>query len=110
MAGRRAAVAFAGLAVLLIASGFPTPAAAQTIEGTTSDLERVVPYEYRGDVREWAKLPAAPSRPIVYWREMPEPPRTKRPPAPRTMDDWLNLVPSLSTLTLAPMPAPVQDF
>lgn len=71
----------------------------QEVEGRTYAIEAVVPYEFRGDVRD---LPWVPSREkIGFYRP--------RPQDHKPAGDWAS-EPEPFNIPLAPMPAPLQNF
>ncbi len=101
--GLKAGIAFA--AILALATG----ATAFAGENVTYGMEKVVPYEYRGDVRELARFPLAAPQKQPYVHPVLRPPRTKKAPllfgAPET--------PSMNVplkAPLAPMPASIVNF
>ncbi len=100
----KAGIAFAAL----LALGAGTVAFAG--ENVTHAMEKVTPYEYRGDVRELAKVqPAAPPQKRPYVHPVLRPPRTEKVPSPPGAQKALSMNVPLNA-PLAPMPAAIVNF
>jgi hypothetical protein len=90
-------------ALLALAAG----TAAFAGENVTYEMEKVTPYEYRGDVRELAKVPlAAPAQKQPYVHPVLKPPRTEKAPPPAGAPKTPSMNVPLSA-PLAPMPSTI---
>jgi hypothetical protein len=98
-----AGIAAAPILSFFLALGAPLPAAAQAVESKTYDMEPVAPYEFRGDVRDLAKLPSPPAGPPVYRPLLKGPPDTRKAPTGRVAAESISI-------PLVLMPSPIQNF
>ncbi|MFI5397141.1 MAG: hypothetical protein ACHQ9S_16510 [Candidatus Binatia bacterium] len=100
----RAGTTVAAWALALVALGSPWRATAQGIEGTTYEMEKVTPQEFRGNVRNLPRLPPSPK----MYRPLLRGPRSTKifPSRPTTFES----IPVPFSLPLAQMPGPVEDF
>ncbi len=81
----------------------PTLGRAQPLESRTYDMQPVAPYEFRGDVRDLAKLPSAPAGLPHYLPLLQGPPYTMQAPAGQAAAESINI-------PLAPMPSPIAEL
>ena len=102
MSSAAAALLFA--APLGVAQAQPT--LPQGIDGVTYAGERVVPYQFNGDVR-LLSLPAVVEAPRAKpYRPLRSPPRVPKTPLPGAATE----APNAATVPLAAMPSPTQNF
>jgi len=85
----------------------PAAAASKPVEGRTYQMESVLPYEFRGDLRDLPQSPFTGAAPRRAYRPLLTPPK----PAKFAASPALAEPESPSTnIPLAPMPGPIQNF
>jgi hypothetical protein len=96
-------------ACIIVTLALTTGATALAGEGVTYEMEKVVPYEYRGDVRALSQFPLAAPQKQPYVHPVLRPPRTEKILTPLLAPE----VPAMNiplNAPLAPMPAATVNF
>jgi hypothetical protein len=96
-------------ACIIVTLALTTGATALAGEGVTYEMEKVVPYEYRGDVRALSQFPLAAPQKQPYVHPVLRPPRTEKilPPLLAPEAPAMNIP---LNAPLAPMPAAIVNF
>jgi uncharacterized repeat protein (TIGR01451 family) len=107
--GGNALTVLAAAILILLATHSPA-GATQESEHVPTEMEKVIPAEFNGDMRELAKLPAAAATGTARpYRPLLRPPRQTKSSPSLAAPALPSFTPTL-TLPLAPMPAPVRNF